>query len=328
MPGERRYIGIGEETSFGTEQTSLEYLDFASAQLDVPDNPGITFEGAGGGRGLRIYEPGPYAPSGSIEVPVDMERIGWFLKSLFGQVDTTGTGPYLHTFDVKGSRTPDAYYTIVVGKELLEQAFLGCAVSQIQFQVDREFLMATVDIVAQKDQNNSLDTASKDFPTSYATFRHHTLALDEDLSIEIAETVDTDITQYVESFSMTINNNIDAASNVRHGSIFPREILYGGMDVSGSVTVAFRNLDEYERFWGASGGPEESGATQFVISSRFQVGSDTFELFANKARWTNVSAPVQGRDRMTQTLSFQSLWSDDSGKGPAQAFLSNSKESY
>lgn len=89
MSGERRYLGLGEESSFGTGVPATIFLDFLSSSLEAPSEPLIFYEGAGS-RGQAIVVPGPYIPSGDIEIGVDVVEALHLLKWSLGRYGVEG----------------------------------------------------------------------------------------------------------------------------------------------------------------------------------------------------------------------------------------------
>lgn len=402
MAGERRYLGIGEEAVFGTQVPATDYVDFLRAELDAPDNPFLTYEGAAG-RALGVVAPGIYVPSGSIEIPVDLEKIGFFMKWVMGDFFATGTpdvaattlaamvskgdnqvtvnaeagfnvgdlvqvgdsgqeilkiqaldggagptytwtlewaakkdhpnaeavqevvAPFTHTFiPVRGAALPS--FSGHIGKGVFEHNFEGGVISRLSFNVERGFLTAQMDILAKRDSKAALNTLSKTLPTSILSFRQGSLSLNTDLT---GAGQATDLTSLVESYSLEMNNNVDESAGVRHGSRFAREFEVQGLDVSGSVRFAFKNTDEYERFWADAVGPQDAAAvTEFILEEKFVAGTSELSLIGTRCHWTRVSAPVQGRDRIAQEAQFVGLANSNWDNHPVNLRLKNSEPTY
>jgi len=79
-----RYLGLGIEGAYGTPAAEADFhLDIASASLDSPSEPVITYEGGIGRMPARIV-PGAYVPGGGAEFGVTMETFAYLLYLLFG----------------------------------------------------------------------------------------------------------------------------------------------------------------------------------------------------------------------------------------------------
>src|SRR5690348_3550349 len=96
--GTRAQLLLKDETTYGVSPGgNFVKLPFITADLGAEQKL-IADDTVGHGRD-------PLAPShdviedmGSIEVPIDLNNIGYWLKGLFGASVDTGTGPYTHTF--------------------------------------------------------------------------------------------------------------------------------------------------------------------------------------------------------------------------------------
>lgn len=86
-----RYFGMGKESSYGVAGTPRFFFDIASASLDSPSEPFITYEGGIGRMPARII-PGPYVPAGGIEFALDITRIAYVLNMLLGLNSTDAAG--------------------------------------------------------------------------------------------------------------------------------------------------------------------------------------------------------------------------------------------
>jgi hypothetical protein len=83
-----RYLGICKEASYGVDPGGAAFhLDIASASLDSPSEPFITYEGGIGRMPARVI-PGPYVPAGGAEFPVDITSLAYLLYLLLGSNTT------------------------------------------------------------------------------------------------------------------------------------------------------------------------------------------------------------------------------------------------
>ena len=115
MAGETRYLGIGEEPGFGIPVSPSVYLDYISAGIEVPTDSLLVFGGAGS-RGQISVVPGPYIPSGDLQVGMDIVNAVYLLKWGMGRYGVNGTDSN------SGDTTLDSEVaageeTIVVGDE-------------------------------------------------------------------------------------------------------------------------------------------------------------------------------------------------------------------
>ena len=370
MAGESRYLAIGEESEFGLLAQPAVFLDYLNAGLEAPTDPLIFYDGAGG-RGNTIAAPGPYIPSGDLELGVDPVQAIHFLKWGLGRYGHTGTAvtpavettldgdvaagdttitvddasslvvgdyvqigggvggdvgkitaissndltiesgllhphpdgadirkvtsPFTHIFAPTKERTLPSF-TARIGKNVFEHTFGGATVGSLRFAVDREFLTCRVSVQAQKDIHFGLNSGGKSFPQAIYTSRQATTLI-----------ADVDESAIVEAFELEVANSITGESGVRFGSRFPKEFPIEGIEVSGSLTMAFQDPDEYTRFWGDAAGSQESGAIPFKLEQQFRDGDNWLKFIMASVYWTQVSTPVSGRGRITQAAQFMSL---------------------
>ena len=203
--------------------------------------------------------------------------------------------PFTHIFGPTAEIALPSF-TARIGKNVFEHTFAGATVSGLRFSVDRGFLTCTVNVQAQKDSHAGLNAGGKSFPSTVYNFRQATTLI-----------ADVEESSNVESLELEIANGITAESGIRFGSRFTQEFPVEGIEVSGSLTLAFPDTDEYRRFWGSLNGAQESGASPFKLEQQFRSGDDWLKFIMASAYWTQVSTPVSGRGRITQAVQFVSL---------------------
>lgn len=85
-----RYIGIGKETTFGTEATPAIHVDPGSISLDTPNNAEISVVG-GMGRMVARKRAGYYCPQGNFEYATDLNTIGYLFRGILDKYVYTAT---------------------------------------------------------------------------------------------------------------------------------------------------------------------------------------------------------------------------------------------
>lgn len=86
-----RYLGIAKESVFGTDPgASVIDFDIASASLDSPSEPFISYEGGIGRMTSRVI-PGAYFPAGGAEFPADISSLAYLMALLLGDNTDSGT---------------------------------------------------------------------------------------------------------------------------------------------------------------------------------------------------------------------------------------------
>lgn len=156
-----RYLGVAQESAtYGTLPGSPTwvYYDIASSSLDTPADDKLIWRGVAN-RAPTMVAPGAYSISGDIVIPVDGKLFGWFLKFLFGSVTSAlaagESAVYKHTYK-PANILPS--FTVRVGKDIFEHEFTGCVINEMRIEADKDFVMATIGLVGQKDKKNEICT--------------------------------------------------------------------------------------------------------------------------------------------------------------------------
>ena len=225
--------------------------------------------------------------------------------------------PFLHRFFRTNSRNLPSF-TYYVGKEFFEHRFKGVTITQLSLVQERELLTASIDVVAAEESQAGINNFAKSFSNDVVGSRH--------VSLFQMENPARGLKVDAEAFSIEINNNIDETAGVRFGSRFPQEFEVGGLDVSGSFRLAFKTLQQYQDFWGGTVGPTEDASYNNELTAEWSKGSKRLKIAVPELHLNRVSAPLSGRDRLTQEITFTAL-STPTGS-PLVVDLENSELRY
>ena len=234
---------------------------------------------------------------------------------------------YLHIVDIGGSDTDLDSVTIRAAKDFDAQVFSGCVVSQLSLSIGYNTLAGlTASIVAQKDAVEAVPSLPASAFGS-APFAGHQLTSAKLLNTDNPGTDDKDIGSYLRTAEITINNNVQGENGLRMGSRFPVELKSGELEVTASLTLGFRNRDQYQDFWGGAG-PGNGAPKARNIELKLAQGTDLLELYTYNSFLTTPVSEVSGRDMIVQTLEYQTIQREPEGaNGVMAAFrLQNSKE--
>jgi hypothetical protein len=297
LAGERRYLGVGVESVFGTAVANQAVLDYTRAAVEVPVEPQSFYPGAGGGRQVSVADGASYVPQGVIELGVDPSNIGYLFRSFFGSYAVTGSDPFTHTFKVSESAETLPSVTLRVGRQITEHRFTGGTGNRLRLHyAPQMYLAAEADMATAADSLQSLDTSGKTLASSYFLRREGAITI-------AAGAVSTK----VEEIEVTLENNVDIEAGVRHNSRFPVEFPLGPVDVTGRLTMTFLDTAEYTRFWGNASAPQAASNPPVAVTALYTKGSTTLEVLVPQAVWTHVAPPVEGRDRIRQEVLFRGL---------------------
>jgi len=305
-----RYFAVGEETTFGTPVPAVEYMDPESAEMDPSGDQAIIYEGISGLD--RIAKPGAYFSEGSVTAPVDLDVFPWFFKWALGGVNTTGEGPYTHTFFPQQSPLMPSF-TARVGKDIFEHIFSGVVVGSLELSLEDQLLLGTVEMLGGKDEKGTL--ADPVEFTQGPVYAFH----------EVNATIDgMDESAILETFTLTIETGADNEAGRTVGSRFPRRAYRGALVVEMEMNLAFDSTRHLEKFWGTPTGPTTGDLQEFPLT--INVGPD-IDIVIPRGIYTAMEQPVGGRERIEQTGTLRGLVTSD-GTGPIQISVTNNKTAY
>lgn len=301
-----RYAGFGNEQTFGTPVPAQFHVDIQSASLDAPSGVETYYPGAIG-RGLRTRRPGFYAPSGNIVYGWDIRTIAAMLRwTLGGYAFTEGASDEHNLHEIWGSADivlPS--FTSRIGKDLFEHVFAGCVANKLDLDLATDFLLATMDTVAQKDSKDSLAALGElllpdEFPLAF-----------HEVTASLGDESGDDISAKVRALKLSISNGVKAESGRGIGSRYPRRLNGAGRDVTISVELAYESLDHLEAFWGGASGPSDAGATDQIMRINADAGEDgSLALLVPSAHFTKVPTQPKGRDEITQNCELRAMTSE------------------
>ena len=302
-----RYFAFHKEASYGESPAPVatRALDIASATLDVPTDPELIY-GGGLGRMAKTKRPGFYAPSGNIVCAFDIHSIAHFLKwALGGYTYTVGAGGATNKHECYGTDNlilPS--FNARLGRDEFEHMFYGCSLNGLTLNIDGEYAMATLDVMAQKDEKVAIKTMAAVIallPAQYPLAFH-----------EVTATIGgSDVSAKVRTLEFSIANNLSAEAGRSIGSRHPRRMISGERKVSFSMGLYFDGTAQLERFWGSATGPDADGQIAFATTINLSAGADGSAAISLPACiMTDAKQPITGRGEISHTISATALQSD------------------
>jgi hypothetical protein len=203
--------------------------------------------------------------------------------------------------------------TFEIGKQQFQHTFMGCAINQIEIDFAKDWIMLSMDIMAQKDKYEAritLATLEAKLPQGFATAIGHVATWISDFGVALA-----DESANVEAGKITITQNSDLEAGTVLNSRYPAKSWLGEFEIKVDLTMTFADQNEYIDFWGGATGPTTDGSTfkklQFIINSTTDAsdngtGDCTIDIY--KAILNAPKTPVSGRDRIKQELSFEGVY--------------------
>lgn len=288
--GMQGYVGIGKETTWGTAVTAGSFMELMSEgltmALDRFDTRNI-FNG--------IAEPddttGLIRIEGDTVVPGNPETIGLLLNAaLGGTVSSSVTATYwTHVFQARGSDisslSPLQPYTVEVFRDVTSaQQYAGCVAGQLTLACQpNQDLRATVNWLGKSTLNKSrVAVASVIFPTSPTQpFTWDTC------SISIGGTA----TDLLESFTLEINNNLEAVSALNSSNTVARIQRTNPVTTMLSGQMSFTNIDNYLDFINQT---ERAFSISFTKANSFSC-----VISLPRCVYTTYPLGMAGRNRIT-----------------------------
>lgn len=170
--GARSQMAAVFETVYGTPPASgYKRMPFASESLGQ-NQPLIANELVGYGRDPLAPTRDAISVNGDVDVPVDVESFGFWLKGAFGAPATTGTGPgpYTHVFTSGSWVLPSMAIEIGMPEVPHFAMNAGCKVDKLGWTMKRAGnLLAKVGLIAQGEAVAASTAAGT--PTDYNLLR-------------------------------------------------------------------------------------------------------------------------------------------------------------
>jgi len=298
-----RFIGVGEESAYGVSATPTRYIDILREKL-VFDR-GITPVETVYGRAIQKYVEGKASVTGSIDFVVEPENCGEFFKWALGSVETSGEGPYTHTF--KPSDTIKSF-TLIVVSEGIQRRIVGCLVNRLEIESALDVVTGSLEILASKEE--------KDLGSYTPTISTLTPFVFKDGTLTLAG---EDKSGCLKAFRLRINNNIPTDDLYGFGSKYPQRILVRGRTVECELELVFEDTSEYDRFLAGE---------EFSLNLKFAYGDYEFEVNLPRIVYTSDVAPhLDKREPLRVTAPLQAFYEPSTGYEVALK-LKNQVSSY
>jgi len=299
-----RYIGVAEESTYGTFVNPTRYIDILRENL-VYDR-GITPVQTVWSRAIQKYVEGKARVEGSIDFAVEPENLGEIFKWCLGSVETTGTeAPYTHTFkpadDIKS-------FSMVVVSEKVKRKITGCLVPRLTLETPLDIVTSSIDVLAKKEEKDTGSYTSTISSLAPFVFKQGTLTLGGN-----------DRSKYLRALRLRIDNNIPIDDLYGFGDVGPQKILVANRTVECELEMAFEDTTEYDDFL---------AGIEVSLDLKFVNGNYEFEIDLPKIVYKSDTAPhIDRREPLVATIPCQVLYDSASGYEVALK-LKNNVSSY
>lgn len=267
-------------------------------------------------RGIRDVAPpglGNIDVQGPVVVPVDEINIGYWLKALFGQPDTTGSqAPYTHVFKpgfTQPSMCLEQQYPDI-GQYFL---YNGCKVSKFStsFELNNQDLQATIDIMGGKE---TLATASflaepgANPMTKFGAF--------------MASIMDGgQLLANVTKVDLTIDTGLDGSIYTLGSGGFRGSLPEGMLAITGTVTAIFDSIALLDK--------AVSGATSSIeLNLSNPLSSNSLNILLPEIIYERTSPGIDGPKGVSIALPFRAFYNTNASGVSIVATLVTSQETY
>jgi len=307
-----RWVGVAEETTFGTEVTTPT-LSMRVLDLDLNPDQQRILEYESNSRMKEFSLLGPFIGSGRLTAWARPDTIGYFLKWLTGNVTSSQIGSsaaYQHTFKLADAIKS---FTLTDNRGLSgvnSRACIGCLVKSMTIEAPARGVVS-YELDIQYTWEKLVSAPTKGTLSSLRPF------LWSDASVSLGgETVGK-----AESLRFVWTNSIpDDVHNL--GSRKIEDIILEGVEVTMEMDLKFTNWDMRELFYGAEDSTEpQSEEGTFAFNAVFtgestgesESGAEYYELELNfpKVVVKENPAPISRRDRLTQRVTLEALLDDN-----------------
>lgn len=300
-----RHFGIGAETTWDTSVTPTRFLEALteSVQKQIETDEIETIRNLS----LRDRVLLNSAIRGSVEILANYDGVGILYEQLIGSVDTTTGSVNTHTFPANaGIGSADR-----IGKSLtiemrrdssLVWTYAGCKIVSLEhtFGTDQASRM-TVDFLGGSETTGTSATTAS-FPTLLPVSPSHVTVSFDGTSLD------------ARSATVRIENPLDEPFLLGSTSLAKEPDRAGVLRVTGSVEVLFDDFTQYTKFDGSTDVDVQIVATNTTESITYNM---------NKCRLSQATPAVEGRERLSATYEFESIYDTDATENVQIVLVNN-----
>jgi hypothetical protein len=296
-----RHFGAGLESAWNTPVAPTVYAEALSETLEL-QNEMLEIKTI---RTIstRKVERAFGVVRGDITCVGNFQELGWLLWMLTGDVDTTGAGPYVHTYPGSTGFETRNSFTLELQRDsaALTWRYAGCVLTKLGLTVspDEEMRVAAGFVGASEGTGAAGSS-------SYET-------LDVILPKHVAVKFDS-TTLDATSCNIDIDWPVDEPKVLGSVTLGKQPQDSDTLTISGTVDVIFEDLVEYAKI-----------ATDADIDVEIDVttsGDEDLSIHLNKCRLSAGTPHLDGRNRLVATYAFMSYF-DTTATENIQAVLTN-----
>jgi hypothetical protein len=288
-----RYLGIGKQTGFGTGVSPTKFV--AATSVSLTPNEEREFPHTIADRAPLFVQPSQKYSELEAEMFLwpegGLENI---LHAFFQNVTTTTldspNGVYRHTFTPTDFNPAIIYYTFEAGydPDLPSLRAPNCVVNSLEFSFASDS-PPTLSVAAVGDFPSAVSRAAPSFPA----VRPLTVP---DTAIQIGDSA-----AELQELAIELKNNVERVHDLA-GAL--RALEFRGLEVSGSLSVRFRNTTHLDNFLN-----REETSLKVTLTGPVAGGSHNYSLEIEFPRivYDTWSAEISEADLLVQDVDFRAL---------------------
>jgi len=309
--GYNSQLALGYETTYGTTPTSINgyNMPFNQSKIGIKQNL-IESSTIRGRRDKEQPAVGNIDVSGSIVVPVDQIGSGFWLRAMFGNPVTTGSGdPYTHVFKVN-----DRQPSLVLEQQYQDipayEMYNGCKVNKFSFTYggDTE-LAANIDIIGAKRTVEATPFASPLTDISLLKFSNFHGTIEEG-GVPLA---------IVTEASLNIDFGLDGNAYAIGGGGYRTELPEGYLQVSGNIKAFFEDTVLLNK---------AINNTKTSLKIKFANGTHSLGFNMDEVILQQTSPGIESEKGIMINLPFKAFYNSGTGGSAIVATLVNNYASY
>lgn len=302
-------LTIVDEVTYGTYAAPSRGFEFTGEGPVAYEREVIESMGIRAGRRIQSrFAQGVQRVAGDLTMELAPQGFGLWLKHIFGGVNTSGSGPYVHTF-TPGDLTGKSL-TVQIGRPDVSGtvrafSYLGCKVTEAELSAEvNEYAMLTVSLYgAHEDTGQTLAVAS--YPATLTPF-----VFTQGVLSVAGSNVD------IRNFSLNFDNALIIDRHFIRSTTpeRPKEPLEGGFrQITGTFEADFESFTAYNRY---------INATQAAMVLTFTSGAHSLVITMN-TRFDGSTPGINSLEEIVaQTMEFKAL-SSTSDAAAITAVLTN-----
>ena len=304
-------LALAYENAYGqTPASPIGYnMPFNQSKIDVKQNL-IDSTTIRGRRDKEQPATGNIDVSGSIVVPIDQVGFGFWLRAMFGNPTTTGSGdPYTHVFKVAGSQP-----SLVLEQQYPDipayEKFNGCKVNRFSFTYggDNE-LTANLDIIGAKRTVGAAPFAANPTNISLLKFSNFQGMIEEGGS-QLA---------IVTEASLNADFGLDGNTYAIGGGGYRTGLPEGILQVSGNIKAFFEDTVLLNK---------AVNNTKSSLKFKFNSGTHSLQFFLEEVIFQQTSPGIENEKGITINLPFKAFYNNGTNGSAIVTTLVNSQASY